>query len=221
MSDNQESKRRILDALRQRTPFPEATAPTSYRPVVPRTDDNPQTLAAQFVLAAQALACEVHQVATEAQALQTVLDRLQGVSTVAAWDPGAIPLPGLAAALQEAGIRLTHPDDKADEARAEAGLSGAQAGLAATGSLVLASGPGRFRSTSLLPPVHIAVLHTSQIVPDLESWFARQRQDNFTSMRQSSNIVVISGPSRTADIAMELVMGMHGPREVVIVLVGE
>jgi L-lactate utilization protein LutC len=221
MSNNQESKRRILDALRQRNPFPDATAPAEYRPMVPRTDDNSQTLAAQFMLAAEALACEVYQVPDETQALQTVLDLLQGVSTIAAWDPGEIRLPGLRNALHEAGIRLTNPDDKADEAQAEVGLSGAEAGLAATGSLVLASGPGQYRTASLLPPVHIAILHTSQIVADLESWFAYHRRNNFLHMRQSSTIVVISGPSRTADIAMQLVMGMHGPREVKVVVVGE
>lgn len=61
-------------------------------------------------------------------------------------------------------------------------------------------------------------LRSTQIVPDLESWMAAQRADGFAAMRGASNIVVVSGPSRTADIAMELVMGMHGPRELHIVL---
>ena len=85
------------------------------------------------------------------------------------------------------------------------------------------SGNGRFRAASLLPPIHIAVLNTNQIVPDLESWWAAQKwaaqkAAGLEQTRQHSNIAIITGPSRTADIAMQLVMGMHGPRELHLVL---
>ncbi|MEZ4518784.1 MAG: lactate utilization protein [Chloroflexota bacterium] len=98
------------------------------------------------------------------------------------------------------------------------GLTGADAGLAATGSLVLQSGSGRYRAASLLPPLHIAVLTADRIVPDLENWWTQQRAAGLDQVRQRSNIVVITGPSRTADIAMQLVMGMHGPRELHLIL---
>ena len=68
---------------------------------------------------------------------------------------------------------------------------------------------------SLLPPIHIAVLRSEQIIKDLESWVALQQD-----FGEASNIVVISGPSKTADIAMELVLGMHGPQEVHLLLIG-
>jgi L-lactate dehydrogenase complex protein LldG len=84
--------------------------------------------------------------------------------------------------------------------------------------VVVMSGNGRYRAASLLPPVHIAVVTASQIVPDLESWWALQKAAGLEQIRQHSNIVVITGPSRTADIAMQLVMGMHGPRELHLVL---
>lgn len=215
MSDQRDSRRQILDSLRAaQSPFPDARPPQAIRPVTPRAGDDPAALVAQFVAAAQALACQVHRAAGEQEALAAVLALLQGESAIACWEPEQIPLPGLQQALTEAGIERAAPGD----ASLRVGLSGVQAALAATGSIVLASGPGRYRAASLLPPVHIAVLRQSQIVPDLESWLAGQRADGFTTMRQSSNIVIISGPSRTADIAMELVMGMHGPQQLHLIL---
>jgi L-lactate dehydrogenase complex protein LldG len=168
----------------------------------------------RFVEEAENLACQVHRARDEKEALATVLSLLAGETAIACWAPDEIPLPGLAQGLEEAGIDYAETEDAA----ARVGLSGAQTALAATGSLVLSSGSGRSRTTSLLPSVHVAVLREEQIVPDLESWLGSQREDSFAAMRQASNIVVISGPSRTADIAMELVMGMHGPRELHIVI---
>lgn len=212
------SRRQILGALRAaRRPFPDALPPAQYQPMIPPAAADPQDLVSQFVLEAENQAAQVHRTADDEQALQTLMALLDGQKRIASWDPGEIALRGLAEALRDAGIEIADPDDE----KPEVGLTGALAGLAATGSLILGSGPGTFRNTSLLPPVHIAVLRQEQIVPDLESWFAAQRERDFRDMRRASNLVVITGPSRTADIAMELVMGMHGPRELRVVLVGE
>jgi L-lactate dehydrogenase complex protein LldG len=110
---------------------------------------------------------------------------------------------------------VTTPDD----ASVEVGITGASAALAATGTLVLVSGKGRPRSPSLLPPIHIAVVKTDQIETTLERWVEQQRKDGLDTLRASSNVILISGPSRTADIAMTLVMGMHGPKKMHIILV--
>lgn len=215
MRSNPGSRRQILSALRAAPQsFSQAEIPQPYRPVVPRSAEEDTTLVARFVAEAEKLAACVHQVKDEPDALTTLTSLLGSESSIACWAPQAIPLPGLSRALAEAGIQCTG----SAAARAPVGLSGAQAGLAATGSLVLSSGPGRYRATSLLPPVHIAILRENLIMPDLESWLASQREDGFVAMRHASNIIMVSGPSRTADIAMELVMGMHGPRELHIVL---
>jgi L-lactate dehydrogenase complex protein LldG len=211
-----ESRRQILDALHAaRDPFPEAQTPSTYRPVIPREKTDAAALLEQFTREAEKQAVVMHRVTDEAQALQTLGTLLEGRSRIASWDPAEIGLSGLAEMLREKEIDIADPRDETPEI----GLTGAMAGLAATGSLVLSSGSGMYRNTSLLPPVHIAVLRQDQIVPDLESWFAQQREQDFRPMRDASNIVIVTGPSRTADIAMELVMGMHGPREMHIILV--
>ncbi len=94
------------------------------------------------------------------------------------------------------------------------GVTGALAGLADTGSLAMVSGPGRGRMASLLPPVHVAVIRATQILPSYAALLA-MHPDVAAS---GSNLVLITGPSRTADIEMTLTRGVHGPGQVHVVI---
>lgn len=211
------SREQIFEYLRRESrPFPGAEPPTSYQPMVPLNDLPSVELQALFVREAQKAACIVHESASIADAIEIILGVVGEDVTISCWEEAQIPLRGLVVALEQAGITCVGQDPSV-----RVGLTGVDAALAATGSLVLSSGDGRYRSTSLLPPVHIAVANKSQIVPDLEYWWEQQKVEGLESMRQVSNIVVITGPSRTADIAMQLVMGMHGPRELHIVLIND
>src|SRR5436190_21468622 len=99
---------------------------------------------------------------------------------------------------------------------AELGLTGVDLAIAETGTLVLSSGAGRPRSTSLLPPYHIALFDRTALVQSLaqagvflELWHA----DGAPGPR-GAVISFITGPSRTADIELTLTRGVHGPKEV-------
>jgi L-lactate dehydrogenase complex protein LldG len=102
-------------------------------------------------------------------------------------------------------------------AEAEIGISSADFALADTGSLVFLSGSRESRLISLLPPVHIAIIGVDQILGGLEDLFARVP----LPAAESSSMVLITGPSRTGDIEMRLVRGVHGPGEIVVVTVKE
>lgn len=210
------SKDTILNKLRAaRQPFAEVEPVMDHLPMVPQVDASPEGLLTRFVEQAEGLGCVIHRPASAADAL-TLLDTLVGdARPVLAWDAEHIPLPGIAGFLAATG-RAADPRDPS----ARVGITGADAGLAATGSLVLISGPGKPRSTSLLPPVHIAVLREGDIVADLESWAAAQREKGLEALRGAASAMVISGPSRTADIAMQSILGMHGPAELHVVLLG-
>lgn len=208
------SRDQILGKLRTgKRPFPTVTAPTNHLPMVPLSDTTPAALYGRFVQEAEKAACVVHQVVNAEAAIGAILQIVGEDTAVSCWNPEHIPLPGLAEALDAANISRVGQD-----ASVRVGLTGVDAALAATGSLVVMSGNGRSRAASLLPPIHIAVVAASQILPDLESWWVSQKVAGLAQTRQHSNIVVITGPSRTADIAMQLVMGMHGPRELYLVL---
>lgn len=195
-------------------PYPDYPPVEKRRMMVPLADTALSALLERFVQEAEALSCIVTQIDDNAAAIQHILKLLEGDGTLMTWEDAHIPLPGLAKALESAGIRRAAPDDT----EVRVGLTGVDAALAATGSLVIGSGPGKPRQASLLPAVHIAVVAASQMMADLESWMSSQHAQDFDQFRGQSSILVVSGPSRTADIGMELVMGAHGPAELHIIL---
>lgn len=94
---------------------------------------------------------------------------------------------------------------------ATVGVTWAEVAIAETGSLVVCAGPNRSRLASLTPPVHIALIKNDAIVPHLE--------DAMVTFAQDRTAVIITGPSRTADIEGVLVRGVHGPGELIVVRV--
>ncbi|GIK27203.1 MAG: LUD domain-containing protein [Anaerolineae bacterium] len=184
--------------------------------VVPMADTSPAALREAFSKTAARVGVTLWSCAGDASALEQVLALIGDDKQIIAWDAEHIPLEGLAEALDQRGI--TRADVRDSSVRV--GLTGVEAALAGTGSLVVSSGPGKPRSASLLPPVHIAVVRTEQIMPDVEAWFAQMADAGLSHFRQSANHVFITGGSRTADIAQELILGAHGPVEVHVVLVG-
>lgn len=99
-------------------------------------------------------------------------------------------------------------------ADAEIGLTSADFAIADTGTLVFLTEP---RLISLLPPRHIAVIERAKILMSLDELFSRVPQPGALS----SSMVLATGPSRTADIEMRLVRGVHGPGEVTVVIVAD
>lgn len=146
-----------------------------------------------------------------------------GVEDYLGWDdPG---LPGIHQRLAAAGIRrveawvpkkpiprLAHQQTYGT---LSGGLTGADAGLAESGSIVLRSGPGRPRLASLLPSIHVAVLPVARLVRTLAHYAA----EHPAAPAGISNLVVVSGPSRSGDIEQQLNLGVHGPRHLHVVLV--
>ena len=101
-------------------------------------------------------------------------------------------------------------------AEADIGLTSADFALADTGTLVFLSESQESRLISLLPPVHIAVIERDKILTSLDELLLRVPNPSV----QSSAMVLITGPSRTADIEMRLVRGVHGPGEIIVMIVG-
>ncbi len=102
-------------------------------------------------------------------------------------------------------------------AQLQAGITGSIAGVADTGSLLLWPGPDEPRTLSLIPPVHVAVLRASRLHASLAAATVMLQQRG----PLPSNLLLVSGPSKTADIQQVLAYGAHGPKELVIVLVDD
>ena len=208
------SRNTILSKLRTgRQQFEGTALPTERLHMTPLGEIDREALIGRFIHEAERLSAVVYRPQSDSSAISVIRQLLRDDTSVAAWQFDQIGLPALARVLAAADITVAAENDPS----VRVGITGVTAALAATGSLVLPSGAGRPRATSLLPPVHIAVVREGQISADFDTWISQQRA-NLTEFRQSSNIIVISGASRTGDIAMELILGMHGPRELHILL---
>jgi len=121
---------------------------------------------------------------------------------------GITALPGV-----ESGI---YDRDRLRElsAGAACGITGADYALADTGTLVMLSSPEEARLISLLPPLHIAIVERGRLLTSLDELLAALPHP----AEQTSSMVLITGPSRTADIEQILVRGVHGPGEIHVVL---
>lgn len=104
--------------------------------------------------------------------------------------------------------------DKHELEKCDVGISECDALIAQTGTVVVTSRSAGGRALSCLPPHHVVIARSKQLVPDLPAAIAlvkQQYSDNFPSM-----ISFITGPSRTGDIERILVLGAHGPKKLTI-----
>lgn len=102
---------------------------------------------------------------------------------------------------------------KEEQARAEIGLTSCEAVIAETGSQAMISGPGKPRTASLLPYVHLVIIRRSDIVLSMGEFFEAFKTREFLPY-----LVFITGPSRTADIELALTLGVHGPGKIIAVI---
>jgi L-lactate dehydrogenase complex protein LldG len=98
------------------------------------------------------------------------------------------------------------------------GITGCDALVARTGSVVLTARSAGGRALSVLPPNHLVVARKEQLVADLSDALALLRKKH--GERLPSFITVTTGPSRTSDIEKMLVLGAHGPKKLFVMLVG-
>jgi L-lactate dehydrogenase complex protein LldG len=125
----------------------------------------------------------------------------------AAWPAGAPELVPYDRPIEELKARLFSEID--------AGVTSTLGGIAETGSLVLQPSPQEPRLLSLVPPIHVAVVERARLWPTLGDAIAELGW----ARRAPVNGLLISGPSKTADIEQTLAYGVHGPKRLVVVLV--
>ncbi len=201
----------------------ESPRPAPYRPPEPAPHDE---LVERLAGELEAVGGVVHRVASPEEARDKVLQLLME-RRARRVIRGATPLVeelDLDGKLDEAGVEVTvaaddAPRDTLREAAflADAGISSVDYGIAETGTLALLARPGQGRSVSLLPPVHIAVLDAGDVVAELADLFERVTARG----ELPSALTFITGPSRTGDIELVLTVGVHGPKELHLVVVAQ
>lgn len=131
-----------------------------------------------------------------------------GAPIETAWSSDAVGLPEL--------VTYSGPVEtfKEDLFQIDAGITSVRAGVADTGAVVLWPTEHEPRLMSLVPPVHVAVLDADTIYNSLAEMMAAENW----AADMPTNALLISGPSKTADIEFILVFGVHGPKELVVLI---
>jgi L-lactate dehydrogenase complex protein LldG len=181
---------------------------------IPRSDRN--LYADLFVQKFENLGGKCFRVRNTPAVVPAIAELLSQKSAVASNSPflrkcGITGLPQVHAAFTER--------DELKEACAsvDIGITSADYALAATGTLVMLASPDEARLVSLLPPCHIVIFPRSRLLANLDELLSILPRP----ADQTSSMVLITGPSRTADIEQRLVRGVHGPGEIFAVIVDE
>ena len=130
------------------------------------------------------------------------------------WTTPELQVLNVAGTLTALGVEIVSPQaDTRLVAECELGVTGVDAALPETGTLLLRSSPEKPRVVSLVPRVHLAILRPAALRADLHQAFAEVKTDGYC--------VLVTGPSRTADIELTLTIGVHGPKSLYVWLLDE
>lgn len=189
--------------------------PDRKRPVPDSIEDPP----ARFLEELRALGGNGARVGSREEAREYVVSvaRELDAKLVVRWDNAELEHldEPLAAAGVEVAVWQEQHDLRDVAARADVGLTTAEWAVAETGSLVITGGMGRGRSVTLLPPVHVAVVPAGRVLRTVAEAVGKYAGEGLPA-----NLAFHTGPSRSGDIEMQLTIGVHGPGDVRVALVG-
>jgi L-lactate dehydrogenase complex protein LldG len=217
---------RVREALRggsnghpSESETPLADGSGEVRQFLPKVPSDFAGQVALFAERSESLKTEFLSCADEAAASE----QLKRLSDHEGWESIAFPVDSeiraLLANVSIAKLEVSRSTVKTDLEKVSAGITGCDALIAQTGSVLLTATSGGGRALSVLPVHHVVIAAASQLVPDLPAAFElleRKYAPNFPSF-----MTFITGPSRTGDIERVLVLGAHGPRKLTVMMVGD
>ena len=120
--------------------------------------------------------------------------------------------------LKDSGLKLITAKNKNRIANSDIGITEVNYAIADTGTLVLLTNKNQPRSVSLLPPIHLAIVQPENLVRNIRDLFVILKSKLEEEKDITSCMTFITGPSRTADIELNLTLGVHGPKELYVVI---
>ena len=136
----------------------------------------------------------------------------------AIWESQFLKKINLKQELKDAGLKLITARNKNRIAKADIGITEVDYAIADTGTLVLIADKNQPRSVSLLPPIHLAIVRAENLVRNINDLFIILKSKLKDSEDITSCMTFVTGPSRTADIELSLTLGVHGPKELYVLI---
>ena len=227
----------VLAEVRRALGRAETVRPESLDPFVePAAEASAEELVARFSAEARAVGAHVYRAAseTDAAALVARVCAEAGAGEVALSGSPLVAELGLAATLAAGGLQSFHVTDLAPHERAGlvarlercgAGVTAADYAIAETGTLVLTGDEEGALLASLLPAVHVALLRPRQISGSLSEIIGRLKRERMGRHLHRGpacrSATFITGPSRTSDVELVLSIGVHGPKQLHVVIVDQ
>jgi L-lactate dehydrogenase complex protein LldG len=224
----------VLDDVRRALGRTETSAPLPLGPFVEASvQTDAAELVARFTEEATAVRAKVYlmsgnlQFVGQTAALVAEICRSVSATEVALSDSGLISEMELQKQLAGQGFSVFVPAAASSEhdqvvarlAECGVGLTAADYAIAETGTIVLSSDEQNALLVSLLPPVHIALLRSSQIAASLDEVIGRIGRERIGRVDPGRSVTLITGPSRTSDVELVLSIGVHGPKELHVIIV--
>lgn len=208
------SKEKILKNIREALIHSTAQPFPSVNSSIPLYRDSKEPLdilfAKQFnAVSGQFIYCENNE--KFAESIKLLINE-KGLNKVFCWDERLLSLVQYNGAIPELSAERELED-------IDAGITYCESLLARTGSIIVSSKQAAGRILTIFPPVHIIVAYISQLVYDIDEGL-QKIVDKYEN-KIPSMISLVTGPSRTADIEKTLVLGAHGPKELIVFLIDE
>ncbi|MEQ9618660.1 MAG: lactate utilization protein [Deltaproteobacteria bacterium] len=188
--------------------------------ILVKNGQNKEELAEQFIREAINVNSQIYDTADQDDINGFLIDLVarKRISSFAVWESDFLKKLGVKKHLRDKGLKTVTAKSKNRIAKGGIGITEADYAIADTGTLVLLTDKNKPRSVSLLPPIHIAVLRKENIVRNINELFVILKHKLDTDKGITSCMTFITGPSRTADIELNLTLGVHGPKELYVVL---
>lgn len=207
----------VRAALGRDTTVPPSQPPPVVDESIVRLASHDDDLLAMFQQRAEEVGMVVHRLSDTNlfETVKRVLGQFEARRVVTAMSDGA----DLCRDLTRVGFEVVDGRDAGFDVQfdIDAGVTDVQAALAETGTMICTSSCTHSRGPSLVPPLHIAIVRRRDIVADMIDYW--QRLKGIASTDLPASMSFITGPSKTADIENILVTGVHGPKDVQVMLV--
>ncbi len=217
----------VLDDVRRALGRTTTAAPVPLEPFIePAVQIDFDELIARFTLEAIAVRARVHRLKHQHQLVEKIAEICDECKEPEPALSGAeiFSEMNLSSALMALGFssfvpgEMDHDQMVARLANCGVGVTAADYAIAETGTIVLSSDEPNALLVSLLPPVHIALLRSWQIAASLDEVMSKLGEERINLARPSHSITLITGPSRTSDVELVLSIGVHGPKELHVII---
>jgi L-lactate dehydrogenase complex protein LldG len=212
--------RKGLKGVSSKQNFAEGNFPDEAREIKQLTIEQRSNLRTQFISELKNVNTNILEARDEDEIKKALLKLVKEkkLESFSIWESQYLKELKIKEELKNAGLKLVTAKNKNRIAKSDIGITEVDYAIADTGTLVLLANKNQPRSVSLLPPIHLAIVQPENLVSNIKDLFVILRSKLAEGEDITSCMTFITGPSRTADIELNLTLGVHGPKELYVII---